>query len=269
MPELPEVESVRIGLLDIEGLSIQKVELGLPHCIKSLLHKDSLDLMNLEGQKIIRLFRKGKYLYIELEAGVLMIHLGMSGVLIRGGEYRKHTHYKFFLSDGSVVHYSDPRRFGVICLSSSFETQPSSQTLGPDSVNDTGLLEEQFKLVTKSQRDIKTLLLDQKILAGVGNIYACEALFKSKISPLRKGTELSLEDWKRLLKCNREILLKSIENRGTTFSDYRLSNGKEGEFKNFLKVFQKEHEDCPECEEVILKIKQAGRSTFYCENCQV
>ena len=87
---------------------------------------------------------------------------------------------------------------------------------------------------------MKTLLLDQKILASVGNIYACEALFKSKISPLRKGTELSLEDWKRLLKCNREILLKSIENRGTTFSDYRLSNGKEGEFKNFLKVFQKE-----------------------------
>lgn len=225
--------------------------------------------MLLEGQKILRLFRKGKYLYIELEEGVLMIHLGMSGVLIRGGEYRKHTHYKFFLSDGSVVHYSDPRRFGVICYSSSFENQPSAQTLGPDSVNDITLLEKQFEIVSKSQRDIKTLLLDQKILAGVGNIYACEALFKAKISPLRKGAELSLDDWNRLLECNREILLKSIENRGTTFSDYRLSNGKEGEFKNFLQVFQKEAEECPLCEEVILKIKQAGRSTFYCENCQI
>jgi formamidopyrimidine-DNA glycosylase len=269
MPELPEVESVRLGLLEIEGLKIEKVNLGEPHCMKSLLHKESLDLMSLEGQKIESLFRKGKYLYISLSDGVLMIHLGMSGVLIRGGEFRKHTHYSFCLSDGSIVHYSDPRRFGVVCLSSCYENQPSAFTLGPDSVNDVELLEKQFQLIVKSQRDIKTLLLDQKIIAGVGNIYACEALFMAKISPLRKGSELSLEDWKRLMACNCKILLSSIENRGTTFSDYRLSDGKEGEFKNFLKVFQKEGFDCPSCEELILKVKQAGRSTFYCENCQL
>ena len=192
----------------------------------------------------------------------------MSGVLRVNGEIEKHSHLILDFKSGGQLIYTDPRRFVYWNLMPMEHNFPRWENLGPD------VLARNFSgkyLYGKSRRSavhIKGWILNQRNVAGVGNIYASEALFAASINPLRPANSLSEAESRALVRELRRIMRKSIENRGTTFSDYRLSDGKSGGFQNFLQVFQKEDLPCPKCENIITKINQNGRSTFYCAQCQ-
>lgn len=268
MPELPEVECVRLGLESTLGLTIQSVEWNYP----KLWDDQTLDPSSMKGQEIISTQRKGKYLLIHLKHSKLMMHLGMSGVfLLQSPEIpeRPHTHMTLTLSNGQVLRYSDPRKFGHLHLADPEAVLTRWEKLGPDALERAFSGGYFFEKCQRSQRDIKVFLLDQKIVAGVGNIYASEALFRAKVDPRRPANSLTQDECAALAKASKWIMRKSIEQRGTTFSDYRLTNGKGGQFQGFLKVFQKQGETCPSCKKnLILKLEQDKRSTFYCDFCQ-
>lgn len=267
MPELPEVESVRLGLEQIIGQKILRVHLGPQHCIQSLVPKDSLDLCLLEGQTIQRIERKGKFLKISLEEYQLLVHLGMSGVLLYQHDPRPHTHIRLCLAKGDLL-YSDPRRFGHWELKQHGDLLNSWEKLGPDALNPELNPLALSQRTQNSRRSIKDLILDQSIIAGIGNIYACEALFAAGVHPKKTGAQISSTQWQKICQAAKEIMELSIEHKGTTFSDYRLTNGKGGSFQGFLKVFQKEGLPCPQCAAPIVRITQQARSTFYCPHCQ-
>jgi formamidopyrimidine-DNA glycosylase len=268
MPEAPEVESVRLGLLTLVGQEFTHYEL----IQNSMWEKDSLDPEVLIGQKIESIVRHGKYLQLKTQHYLWFFHLGMSGVLILkedSEEWRAHTHFCFTLGHQFVLAYSDPRRFGFHCIYKIDESVKRINILGYDALDKNWTTQDLFSKISKSSRAIKILLLDQSIVAGIGNIYDSEILFACKIHPLRTGQSITLSDCENIVLHTQRILLKSIENRGTTFSDYRLTNGKGGEFQSFLQVFQKENEPCPNCAKPILKGVMGGRSHFYCGLCQV
>tara|TARA_B110000483_G_C18191188_1_gene541022 strand:- start:736 stop:1569 length:834 start_codon:yes stop_codon:yes gene_type:complete len=277
MPELPEVESVRLGLEPILGAQISHVDWNYPN----LWNKESLPPELLEGQHIHLMTRKGKYLILHTEDFQLLVHLGMSGVLLLqdpADEARAHTHLQIELKKSSskqpnisqIVRYSDPRKFGHLHLAHQGESFKRWDKLGPDAISRQFTSTYYFSKTQNSIRDIKVYLLNQEVVAGVGNIYASEALYRSGIHPSRAASSLNLEEVTLLVKAIKWILKKSIQNRGTTFSDYKLTNGKDGAFQGFLKIFQKEGQTCPGCRSTtIMKMEQDKRSTFYCPTCQI
>ena len=265
MPELPEVECVRQGLDLLIGLKIKAIDTS-PY---SMLDPNSLSLDCLKKQTLLTTERQGKYLLLSFEKHHVLMHLGMSGVLLANKKQRPHTHIHFVFSNQNTLSYSDPRRFGYWNIQTKDFAFSRWNALGPDSISQKFNAKYLHQRINSSSREIKVLLLDQKITAGIGNIYASEILWAAKISPFRIGSSLSLEDLKMICKHTKKILKKSISNRGTTFSDYRLTNGKGGAFQSFLKVFQKEGAECPKCKAPIIKKTQAQRSTFYCSQCQL
>lgn len=269
MPELPEVECVRLGLDSTLGCQIQKVSWNYPKLWDQL----SLPPELLVGQTLQRTHRLGKYLILEFDHHQLLMHLGMSGVfLLQDPETpaRPHTHLSLRLEDQRELRFSDPRKFGHLHLALNTESFARWDKLGPDALTRAFHSQYFYQKCQKSTREIKVFLLDQTVVAGVGNIYASEALFRAGIDPRRSALSLSLEECAELVKASKWIMRKSIQQRGTTFSDYRLTNGRGGDFQGFLKVFQKPGETCPKCKSSeILKLEQDKRSTFYCENCQV
>jgi formamidopyrimidine-DNA glycosylase len=265
MPELPEVESIRLELeKSCVGKTIRAVSFALPR----LLDKNSINLQLLEGQKIQNTGRRGKYMWLETTGYCLLVHLGMSGVLLVNSEKQKHTHLVLEFESGGHLHYKDPRTFGYLNLQKSRSDFSRVMNLGPDAISRDFNKTYFHKKLKRTQREIKICLLDQHLVAGIGNIYASEILFRSGVSPFRRGEEITGEECGLLCKNTKIILKKSIANRGTTFADYRLTNGKKGAFRDFLKVFQKEGLECPVCKSTILKTEQHKRSTFYCEQCQ-
>ncbi len=267
MPELPEVECVRIGLLDVIHQKILNIERSPSQFQASLMPAHSLDWDVLIGQRFLNIMRRGKSLRILTEDYQVLGHLGMSGVLLWGGDLRPHTHFKIYCEKG-LLHYSDPRRFGYWEIQQHATPLPRWENLGLD-VLDPLLQAADLRAKTQHKKaSIKSILLDQNLLAGVGNIYACEVLFAARIHPERSAMSIQLQEWEDLLSKCREIMSLAIANRGTTFSDYRLTNGKGGEFQNFLKVFQKEDKPCPTCQKPIQRLNQNQRSTFFCSHCQ-
>ena len=288
MPELPEVECVRLGIESVKGAQICQVEWNYP----ALWDKATVDPHAIECQKLVETHRKGKYLILEFENHLLLLHLGMSGVFLLQEsqvEPRPHTHLILKLKgkghggdsaslDGWELRFSDPRKFGHLHLIKKGGVSPQYSVgdeferwskLGPDALTRSFHGKYFHAKCQKSIRDIKIFILDQKVVAGVGNIYASEALFRAKIDPRRPANSLSMEECTNLAKAAKWIMKKSVKKRGTTFSDYRLTNGKGGSFQSFLKVFQKENETCPGCKSnQILKLEQDKRSTFYCSSCQ-
>ena len=263
MPELPEVECVKLGLEEIIGQTVVKSKTNYP----ALWGKSTLSPKVLKGQKLNEIKRKGKYLLLMFEKHQLLVHLGMSGVLTYNHNRRNHTHFEVEFEKGELL-YSDPRKFGYLDISEKGQELSRWENLGVDAIERSFTAKSFLKSIESSQRNMKAILLDQKIVAGVGNIYASEALFSAGISPDKKGSEVNLKECELLVKAIKLILKSSIKNRGTTFSDYRLTNGKGGAFQSFLKVFQKEGEPCPKCKSEIKKKVHQNRSTFYCEKCQ-
>jgi len=264
MPELPEVETVRAELeLHITGKTISEID----------KRRDNIriaipDLSVLHGKKISRIERRAKYLIIHFAKynDALVIHLGMSGKILLGtGLARKnHDHVIFHFTDNSEMVFNDARRFGVVTLLS--QSAKLFNHLGPEPFSD----EFNFAYLNKSLKNrktpIKVAILDQALVVGVGNIYASEALFRSRINP--KTPANKVRELSGLIKNIRAVLQDSIDAGGSTLRDYRQTSGRIGKFQHKFDVYGKTNKPCPRCGTLITQITQAGRSTFYCQNCQ-
>ncbi len=226
------------------------------------------------GAEVEAVTRIGKYLLIDLSSqSTLLVHLGMSGrfVFARPPIARApHTHAVFALDDGVELRYVDHRRFGILRVYRSDAVRASAELsiLGLDPFDAEFTVEHLAAQLTATRREVKSFLLDQTRLAGVGNIYACEALFLAGIGPRRRTHKLGRERAARLHAAIRETLQAGIANRGTSFSDYVDAEGVSGENQNTLHVYGREGEPCRRCGKAIRRLVQGARSTFHCPECQ-
>ncbi|MAS86672.1 MAG: DNA-formamidopyrimidine glycosylase [Micavibrio sp.] len=273
MPELPEVETVKNGLAPVWlNQTIRRVELRR----ENLRYPFKPDFKEtLEGARVTQMSRRGKYMIVSLNKGQhLIIHLGMSGSFkIEGSLYVpvKHDHVLFYLSNDKTLIYNDPRRFGFMVLVEDIEVYPPFKIMGPDPLgNDFNApyLKRKFKTL---ETPIKTALLNQSLIAGIGNIYACEALHMAGISPLKPVQKISLSKLELLTQSIRDVLFKAIEVGGSSLKDHRQADGSLGYFQHQFTVYGRENALCLTCKREtnhIKRIVQAGRSTFYCPHCQ-
>lgn len=288
MPELPEVETIRRDLE--KKISNQKIKSINILATKSVRNKSAEFLDILVGNNFSHIERRGKLLMFALkkigEYAFMLVHLKMTGQLIyrhkkqilAGGHSQtamdtmvpnKFTRVIFTFSDGGQLFFNDLRRFGYLKLVSKEEKEKIvKNNFGIEPLTRDYTLEAFEKLFKKRQTNIKALLLNQKLISGIGNIYADEACFDAKILPTRKVNSLSALEIKKLFKCVEEVLRVAIANRGTTFNNYVDSDGHTGSHINFLKVYGRDGEKCKKCKGIILKMKHAGRGTHYCPNCQ-
>jgi formamidopyrimidine-DNA glycosylase len=270
MPELPEVETVRRGLaLRLSGRQIVRAELRRP----DLRRPFPPDLAErLDGARIGELTRRGKYILIELDdSGTLLLHLGMSGRITAGSAElppQPHDHVVLSLDDGTVVRFNDARRFGTLdyIRRGAEGAHPLLAALGPEPLEpgfDGAYLD---RALAGKLTPIKSALLDQKIVAGLGNIYVCEALYRAGLSPRRLAATVVGARAARLAAAVREVLAEAIAAGGSSLRDYAQANGELGYFQHRWAVYGKEGEPCPgcNCAEGVRRIVQAGRSTFYC-----
>jgi formamidopyrimidine-DNA glycosylase len=278
MPELPEVETIRRELeRDIVGSRIKAVEVFDNRSIRRYRTKNTF-IQKVEGAKITGVGRRGKYLVLSLDEGrLLVIHLGMSGQLRRMANkeaVEKHTRVIFTFTQKGQLRFVDPRKFGEIFMVDAehvAEEAPELTGLGFDPVEEpiswTSFGEA---LVTRSTR-LKPLLMDQKFVAGIGNIYADEILFAAGLRYDRLSNSLSTQEIRRLYRALVETLHDAIKYRGSTLSDqqYVDTRGEPGEYQDHHQVYDREGEPCPRCRAPIRRIKASNRSTFFCEQCQV
>lgn len=272
MPELPEVETVVRGLRrSVVGRQVREVCLSG----KPLRRPVAPDFAGrLRGRMIRRVGRRGKYLVFVLDPpGYWLAHLGMSGRLCckpHAEPPEKHTHAVIRLSDGSELHYRDPRRFGFLALYDVArpEMVPELRALGADPLGRDFDGERLGRALARSRRDIKSFLLDQKQIAGIGNIYACEALFRARIHPARRCNTIAHREACRLAQALRKVLREAIEHRGTSLSDFVDSAGRPGDHGSYLCVYAREGERCRRCRTPIARMIQGNRSSFFCPRCQ-
>jgi formamidopyrimidine-DNA glycosylase len=275
MPELPEVETVARGLQrTIAGRRIVSVALGKTDFIDNPADVER----ELPGRTIRLVERYGKFMLLRLTAvdgtpgtgeAALLVHLGMTGMLSpRPVEesHAKHTHMVMLLDDGRELRYVDPRRFGRIAYLAGEGLRKELMRFGDDPL-EAGLADF-LKRISERKTHIKALLLDQKVLRGVGNIYADESLWKAKIHPARRGSSLGEGELKLLYKSLQTILRKAIVMRGSSISDFLDAEGMPGEYQQQHKIYGREAERCFRCKTVIRRGIVAGRSSFYCELCQ-
>ena len=271
MPELPEVEVIRRGLApELEGRRFLTVRGG----DKALRRQSSLTELRrwLAGRRLKALRRRGKYLLFDLEGGAtLLIHLGMTGRLMLGPPpfpALPHIHLIFDLEGGLELSFQDTRRFGqVLIFPPGARPYPLDQ-VGREPFSRQATPAWLAEMARGRSRPVKNFLLDSRLLAGIGNIYACEILFAAGIHPAAPVSRLSLEQWDRTLKETRRILRAAIRKGGTTVSDYLNSRGEQGLFQLQLKVYGRKGEPCGRCGRPIERLTQAGRSTFFCAVCQ-
>ncbi len=271
MPELPEVETVRKQLKSlIIGKKIKSIKVMYPKIVK-------MDILEFESKLIHQQFqdirRYGKYLIFDLDDYSLISHLRMEGkYYLRNhvNEFTKHDHIAFKLEDDLYLTYHDVRKFGTMELIKKNEVffTESVSKLGPE-INDINLnIKEIFNKISKSERPIKSLLLDQTIVAGLGNIYVDETLFLARIHPETKGFKLKLSQVETMILSARKVIEKAIELGGTTIRTYHSTMGIDGLFQNELNVHTKKDEQCPICNQKIIKIRVGGRGTYLCPSCQ-
>lgn len=272
MPELPEVETICQGLRNnILNQTITEVYHLTKHKLRQEIPEDIVQ--EICNAKIVSIVRRAKYIQIFLSNNlVLLVHLGMSGkVLIKKNDYiyQKHDHFSFVLDNKTVVVYNDPRRFGLIALvkKTDLESHNLIKNLGiePFDINFTS---SYLELVLKRKQPVKLSIMDNKYIVGVGNIYASECLFLSKISPLRASNTLTSMEVKLLHSKIIEVLDLSIKKGGSTLKDYASVSGEKGYFQNSFNVYAREGEECKVCDSNIIKLKQGGRTSFYCNKCQ-
>jgi formamidopyrimidine-DNA glycosylase len=272
MPELPEVETVRRAIVRlISGKSISQVRVLGKRVMEGATRAQMRE--RLLGKRIEGCLRRGKYLIVRGEDFLLLIHFGMSGSLIfypQGSCPQKHTHLVIGFDDRSELHYHDPRTFGRIRLypPCPFEEIPPLAHLGPEPLNENlswRTLGDAFRL---RKAPIKQVIMDQRVIAGIGNIYASEILFHSSIHPQKPACDLTTTELKRLHKAIRKILRGAIEEGGTSIISFRDAEGKRGSYQKLLQVYGRPEGECPRCRTLIRMQIMGGRSTFYCPNCQ-
>lgn len=269
MPELPEVETTKRGVEPyVKNETVKKVlvrnnKLRIPFN-KNLAKK----IINV-GIKEIK--RRAKYIIFDFVNGYsVVIHLGMTGNLrvSKKIKYLKHDHIIFYLSSGNVLIYNDVRRFGLIQIYKTKESYFLLDNNGPDPFEKEANADYLFSRINNSTASIKSILLNHRIISGIGNIYASEILFATNISPTRIGKKISYDECKNILIESKKILRKAIKAGGTTLNDYFNAESKPGYFKIQLKVYGRDGEKCKSCKSNISKITQSNRSTYYCKESQ-
>jgi formamidopyrimidine-DNA glycosylase len=292
MPELPEVETVRRGLQPVmEGFKIVKAQTRRKD-LRFAFQKDFA--ARLEGQIVIGLGRRAKYLVADLESGdVLLMHLGMSGsfrVVSDGeatmpgvfhhprNEQRAHDHVVFQMSSGPWVIFNDPRRFGYmkVLARSEMDKEPLLKGLGPEPLGNAFDAAMLAGSCANRKTSLKAALLDQRVVAGLGNIYVCEALFRAHLSPRRLAATLATKKGeptdhaKRLVSAIHAVLNQAIKAGGSSLRDHRQTTGELGYFQHSFQVYDREGERCQTagCSGVVKRFVQNGRSTFWCPKCQ-
>jgi formamidopyrimidine-DNA glycosylase len=275
MPELPEVETVVKGL---RPLITDKIVTAVEIREENMIAFPKADIEaftdSLVGSKIEAINRRGKYIIIELSQDKnMVIHLRMTGKLLvkEVKEFRdKHTHVIFSLNDGQEIRFNNIRKFGRVYLIDKNHPEQAGglADLGPEPLSDDLTVEDFKKLFENRRALMKSLLLNQHFIAGIGNIYADEILFRSGVRPDRTADTLTEMEKEAVYHNMREILKKGIIYGGTSFSDYVNAFGEKGSFQEELRVHQRQGEECYECGSIIEKIKVSGRSTYFCPQCQ-
>lgn len=273
MPELPEVETIRKTLEHLViDKTIQDVTIHWPNIIQ---HPDDTEQFKqlIQGQTIQRIERRGKFLLFYLDHHVLISHLRMEGkygVFSKSEPISKHTHVIFELTDKTELRYQDVRKFGtmhVFTIGEEFNRPPLDH-LGPEPFEESFTVKYLTEKLRKTNRHIKTALLDQTVVAGLGNIYVDEALFRSSIHPMRRASDLEDDEFEKLHREIIDTLGEAVSQGGTTIRSYVNSQGQIGMFQLKLNVYGREEEACPKCGEAITKMKVGNRGTHICLNCQ-
>ena len=269
MPELPEVETTKRGL---EPLIVNRKILSA-HIYKKKLRWEipSHLIKTLKKKKINNISRRAKYLLIGLGDGQLVIHLGMSGsmsVVPSIEPLKKHHHFELKLDNLTSIRFHDPRRFGSILWQVNGSQLKLLGNLGPEPLSYEFNNEVLYKASIGKSKNIKTFIMDSKVVVGVGNIYASESLFLAGISPKRLSGKTSKNRYKNLTKSIKKILTDAINNGGTTLNDFSNIDGNPGYFSQVLSVYGREGMPCVRCNVKIKKIIQNQRSTYYCPKCQ-
>lgn len=274
MPELPEVETIRRDLAEeVEGRRFEDVRVHQPDILMNLPSPAAFR-REVVGRTVRRLERRAKYLLFRLDDDrVLQVQLRMTGRFALGAERPdpaefRHVAAELDLDDGRTLWYDDARRLGGFRLLPAERWGEEERRLGPEPLADAFGPDALADAVAGSRAPVKNLLLDQERLAGVGNIYASEALHVAGIDPRRPGRELEAAEVERLHAAVRSVLADALEHAGTTFRDYRAVNGRSGRFQERLRVYAREGEPCPRCGATVHRIVQAGRSSFFCPGCQ-
>jgi len=287
MPELPEVETVRRGLAPaMEGARFTHVE-ARRRDLRWPLPKDFAK--RLQGQTVEGLGRRAKYLLADLSSGdVLLMHLGMSGSFRVGKDAKPgvyyherskstaHDHVVFHMSNGATVTFNDPRRFGSMKLvaRAKLESEPLLRSIGPEPLGNEFDAVMLANSCAGKKTSLKAALSDQKIVAGLGNIYVCEALFRARLSPKRRASTIADRNGKpneragALVEAIKAVLKDAIAAGGSSLRDHRRADGSLGDFQHNFQVYDREGELCPGCKGKVKRIVQTGRSTFYCPSCQ-
>ena len=282
MPELPEVETVRRGLLPVmEGALIANAAVNRPD-LRWPFPPNMAE--RLTGKRVLALRRRSKYILADLDSGeTLIIHLGMSGrMLVSGamiGDFHhdhpapaKHDHVVLDMDGGARVTFNDARRFGSMDLiaTATAETHLLLRNLGPEPMGNVFSGPYLVNQLKSRNTPIKSALLDQGIVAGLGNIYVCEVLFRARINPARKAGQISATRVAGLVPIIRDVLAEAIDAGGSSLRDYRQADGELGYFQHAFKVYGREGALCatPGCTSTIGRIVQSGRSSFYCPTCQ-
>ena len=272
MPELPEIETIRRGLgpllvgRRVTGVLVRERRLREPLAPRGLAR--------LRGATVTGIRRRSKYLLLDTDSGLtLLIHLGMTGqlwVADRGKPRRPHEHVVILLDDGRDLRYADIRRFGLmhVVRSDRLDLHPRLKGLGPEPLDGKVTGETLFRGTRGLKKPVKNFLMDTRAIAGVGNIYACEALYRAGINPRRSVGRLGGPGWERLMVSLRAVLSEAITAGGTTLRDFLNAEGEVGYFAVSLRVYDRKGKPCGRCGTPIRRIVQAGRSTFYCPRCQ-
>ncbi|WP_368185805.1 bifunctional DNA-formamidopyrimidine glycosylase/DNA-(apurinic or apyrimidinic site) lyase [Aestuariibius sp. HNIBRBA575] len=282
MPELPEVETVRRGLEpSMQGGIITKASVNRPD-LRWPFPQNMAE--RLTGARILRLRRRSKYILMDLDRQeTLIIHLGMSGRMTVSGDplgqfhhehpdIEKHDHVVFDMENGARVTFHDPRRFGAMDLAATdvLDQHKLLSGIGPEPLGNTFDGPYLIERLSGKKMPIKTALLDQRIVAGLGNIYVCEVLFRAQIDPKTKAGAISSDQILTLVPIIRDVLSEAIEAGGSSLKDYRQADGELGYFQHAFRVYGREGDPCltPGCGAVIERFVQSGRSTFWCSQCQ-
>lgn len=269
MPELPEVETVLRGLMAllqnnrIEQVIIRQGLLRWP--IPANLNNHA------KNQRIISVYRRAKYLLIQLQNGTIIIHLGMSGSLKIVQEKvmpGSHDHVDIILSSGQIIRYNDPRRFGAILWTEDPASHPLLQPLGPEPLDSSFNASYFYSTCLRRKVAIKQLIMNGKIVTGIGNIYAAEALFQANIHPLTPANTLTETQCVRLVKAIKQVLQAAIVQGGTTLKDFINTEGKPGYFSQQLQVYGREGLPCRVCQSLLQGLRLGQRSTVFCPCCQ-
>lgn len=272
MPEMPEVEQVRKTLAPhIEGKKILAVDITLERLIKYPSTEKFIE--GLVGKTISKIDRRGKYLVLQTDVQqFLIVHLRMTGALIAQASNLpapKYAKIKFTLSDAMTLWFTDIRTFGTLYLMTNNDVYIEGyETLGPEPLSRNFSATYLEPLAKKSRKAIKTFILDQHNIAGLGNIYADECLALAKISPMRLANSLEHDEIVNLCSAINEVISQGIKNRGTTFRDYKDGEGNKGDNQNHLLVYSRGGKPCKFCGAILVNTKIGGRGTVYCEHCQ-